>query len=241
MSKEIGFILYRGPSLLDGSPIAVVATMASSNRKTGLTGKRNMVQTWIIRTDIEPHIAAKKGLDYSVCGDCIHRPVNGDTCYLTLFQAPLAVYRGVQRGIYSTDIDLFYREIQNRKVRFGAYGDPAAVNAQLWIDIAAQCLGYTGYTHQFDHPNFDRAILSVVMRSIDTEKQALESNERYFRVKNPEMPALPGEVECLSDSKGMLCSDCLVCDGGEKGKSVYINVHGANASKFNPNIIAIAA
>ena len=95
-----------------------------------------MVQTWIIRTDIEPHIAAKKGLDYSVCGDCIHRPVNGDTCYVTLFQAPLAVYRGVQRGIYSTDLDLFYREIQNRKVRFGAYGDPAAVNAQLWIDIA---------------------------------------------------------------------------------------------------------
>ena len=48
VSKEIGFILYRGPSLLDGSPIVVVATMASSNRKTGLTGKKNMVQVWIL-------------------------------------------------------------------------------------------------------------------------------------------------------------------------------------------------
>jgi hypothetical protein len=160
---------------------------------------------------------------------------------VTLFQAPLAVFNAYHRGAYSNDIDSFYAAISNRKVRFGAYGDPAAVNAKLWIDIAGKCLGNTGYTHQAAHAAFDPKILDVVMLSIDTPEQAIATNNRYFRVKTPDMPALPGEVECLSDSKDMLCSDCLVCDGGKKGKSVYINVHGRNSAAFNPNIIAIAA
>ena len=38
-----GFILYRGPSILDGTPIVVVATMKTANPKTG-----DMIQTFII-------------------------------------------------------------------------------------------------------------------------------------------------------------------------------------------------
>ncbi len=50
---------------------------------------------------------------------------------------------------------------------------------------------------------------------------------------------LKREIECLSDSRGMTCEQCMVCDGGDKGKSIYITVHGAKASKFNPDLIAI--
>jgi len=244
--KSKGYILYTGPSVLDGAPIAVIATMASNNVKTGPKGVRNMIQTWIIRTDIAPHIAARDGLDSSVCGDCIHKPTNGGTCYVTLFQAPLQVYKGYHSGIYSHDLGAFEKALEGRTLRIGAYGDGAAAPADMWLKYAAIALGHTGYTHQIDHPNFDRRLLDVLMVSIDTEKQALSvpTGSRYFRVKAPLDPVLAGEVECLSDSVGKTCAECLLCDGAQrgKGKNVYITVHGSRASKFNPSdIIAIAA
>jgi hypothetical protein len=76
------------------------------------------------------------------------------------------------------------------------------------------------------------------MASIDTPEQARLTTARYFRVKLVDEPALPREVECLADSIGKACADCLLCDGGAKGKSVYINVHGAKESNY---IIARAA
>jgi len=55
--KPSGFILYRGPSLLDGKPIVVVAiTKESKNSKTG-----SMLQTYIIRSDMHPVAAVRKG------------------------------------------------------------------------------------------------------------------------------------------------------------------------------------
>jgi hypothetical protein len=48
MSK-LPIVLYRGPSLLDGSPIVAIATIGSTNVKTG-----PMVQTWILRADMNP-------------------------------------------------------------------------------------------------------------------------------------------------------------------------------------------
>lgn len=228
--KDRGFVLYQGPSALDGAPIVCIATLSSNNVKTG-----DMVQTWIIRSDIEPHTAQKTGADSSVCGDCPHRPEKMNTCYVTTFQAPLAVYRGFHRGIYCTDQEKMVRTLRGRKIRFGAYGDPAAVPFRVWESLAAIASGHTGYTHQENHPLFDVRLLDLVMVSVDTEKQAQETQGRYFRVKTPDAPALPGETECLSDARGMSCADCLLCDGTGrgKGKSVYINVHGAKAANFD--------
>ena len=45
--REKGFIIYDGPSMLDGEPIVAIATMKTSNRKTG-----EMVQVWILRSDV---------------------------------------------------------------------------------------------------------------------------------------------------------------------------------------------
>jgi hypothetical protein len=63
--KEKGFILYEGKSVLDGAPIVYIATLSTSNRKTG-----DMVQTWILRSDINPVEASKQKLDASICGNC---------------------------------------------------------------------------------------------------------------------------------------------------------------------------
>ena len=77
-AKFTGVILYQGASALDGAPIVVIAnriTAASTNAKTGA-----MIQTFIIRSDIDPLTALKTGFDASVCGDCQHRPANNGSC-----------------------------------------------------------------------------------------------------------------------------------------------------------------
>ena len=93
-------IIYQGPSRIDGSPIVVVATKKSNNTKTG-----DMVQTWIIRSDMKPSEAVQQGLDDAICGDCQARPImktqgtgSGD-CYVTMM-GPAAVYKTFKAGKY---------------------------------------------------------------------------------------------------------------------------------------------
>ena len=241
MAKPNGYVLYEGPSLLDGKPIVVVATMSTNNAKTG-----DMVQTWILRSDIEPHKALQTGDDSSVCGNCIHRPAKQGSCYVTVFQAPLTVYRAYHRGAYSYDTAEFKTRLATRKLRIGAYGDGAAAPATMWLEYTQVAMGHTGYTHQIDHAGFDKRMLDVAMVSADTEAQARKLQAqgiRYFRTirEGIDAPLERREVECLSDSMGRSCADCLLCDGGTKGQSVYINIHGAKASNYNPDIIAVAA
>ncbi len=56
-----GFVLYQGPSLLDGLPIVAIATMRSTNPKTG-----PVPQTWILRADVPPMDAVRTGADASI-------------------------------------------------------------------------------------------------------------------------------------------------------------------------------
>lgn len=238
--KPRGYILFEGASQLDGAPIVAIATMSTNNEKTG-----NMVQTWILRQDIAPHYALKTGADVSICGDCIHRPANQGSCYVTVFQAPLGVYKAYKRGNYSRDTGEFKSRLAGRRLRLGAYGDPAAVPTNVWFEYVAIAAGHTGYTHQWARPGFDPDLLQFVMASADTAEHAIELNSRgirYFRTIRQDDDKLPREIECLSDSIGKSCEDCLLCDGSKrgKGKSVYINIHGAKASKFNPDLIARA-
>ena len=44
-----GVVFYEGPSMLDGKPIVAIATPSTENRKTG-----DMIQTWILRRNIDP-------------------------------------------------------------------------------------------------------------------------------------------------------------------------------------------
>jgi hypothetical protein len=129
LPKINGVVLYDGPSMLDGKPIVVVATLNSANAKTG-----NMVQTWIIRSDVHPLDALDTGGDYSICGTCPHRK---RTCYVNVSQAPSAVYRTYKAGKYPTfDATLHAGLFMGRKVRLGAYGDPAAAPFEVMQQVA---------------------------------------------------------------------------------------------------------
>ena len=65
-----GYLRYYGALLLDGKPIMVVALLKSRSGKTG-----NMVQTYIMRSDMNPMKASKMGEDFSICGNCPHKGI----------------------------------------------------------------------------------------------------------------------------------------------------------------------
>jgi hypothetical protein len=63
---------WRGPSLVDGSPVVLLLSGLSSDSTNPKTGP--MAQSWILRADMPPHVAVKTGADEAVCGKCPLRP-----------------------------------------------------------------------------------------------------------------------------------------------------------------------
>lgn len=228
-----GYILWKGLSLIDNQPIVVIATgfTRAGNRKTGA-----MIQVWIIRSDIDPVIAIHNGENGSVCGNCKHRPNNEfnptgwGTCYVNVGQAPLAVYNAYKRGVYShlDDLSIFF----GRRVRFGAYGDPAAVPVHIWQSITAYCDRHTAYTHQWR--NCDQRLRDIAMASVDTPAEMERANAmgwRTFRVRTPDEPLTPTERVCpASEERGKIaqCQTCMACHGGgNKRAGIAILAHGS--------------
>lgn len=234
MPKPAGFIFYEGPSLLDGSPIVAIATLSTSNAKTG-----NMVQTWILRSDMTPLDASQQKLDSAICGSCPHRHSVGGACYVNVGQAPQGIYRAYARGRYPSVRDVNVRELlTGRKLRMGAYGDPAAVPYETWRALLQFVDGHTGYTHQIRHRNFDKRMLELCMVSADTPKAAAVAHEqgaKTFRIAVDITDRLPGEIECLSDAVGMSCADCGLCKGSTSPQNIVIQVHGSRSGRFLNN------
>ena len=252
MSASNARIIYQAPSLIDGQPIVVIMTgfsRGSANAKTG-----NMMQTWIIRSDIDPIRAINTGADASICGSCPLRGIvtldrvvtsrrrrrtnHGRSCYVAVRQAPRAVYDAFRRGRYSTVLsDRDRLKIVNRFVRFGSYGDPCAVPYWVWRDLSRESLGHTGYTHQWETGRFWR-YRSLLMASVETTEQrddAREKGWRTFRTMSPDTEPETGEFRCPASKEAgqrMDCERCNACDGQTKsgrGVSVAITVHGSPA------------
>lgn len=252
MAKPNGFILYEGPSLLDGAPIVAIAVgtaRKSTNDKTG-----NMLQTFILRADVEPIAALKSGEDASVCGDCKHRPALGGSCYVNVGQAPLAVYRAYRRGVYphAAAFDKGQHSSRaameqigaGRVVRLGTYGDPAAVPVGTWEALTALAAGRTGYTHQWANEAltaYHKArLMALVMASCDSPEEAQLARTmglRYFRVMTPSETAGAREFTCPASEeagKRTSCAQCKACDGTSRPgqASPVIVAHGIHARKF---------
>jgi hypothetical protein len=196
MTKINGAIIYRGPSMLDGAPIVVVVTGLAKSSRNAKTG--DMLQTWIVRDDVNPIEAAKTGQDETVCGDCVHRPINGGSCYVKLFQAPLNIFKSAHRGIYPTVIDL--NDIAalgvDRVVRLGSYGDPAAVPVGVWEALTAHASAWTGYTHQWRNAPH---LVSLCMASADSAAEQVMAKAmgwRTFRVRTASEPVMAKEFIC---------------------------------------------
>jgi hypothetical protein len=240
-SRSNGVILWQGASLLDGAPLVVIAVgtaHASSNSKTG-----GMLQTYILRDDVDPVAAVRTGADVSICGDCPHRghpsspgqarAMEGRTCYVNIGQGPTGVFKAYKRGRYPLATDLAAIG-EGRNVRLGTYGDPAAVPAFVWRLLTLRAKGRTGYTHQW---RTARDLRGLCMASVDNEREAETARAlgwRYFRVAMPgDLARMPLESICPASAEAgrkLQCAQCLACGGadGRRG-SIVIQAHGGTA------------
>ena len=234
-----GFVFYRGPSPIDSAPIVAIATLKSVNGKTG-----DMVQTWILRTDVSPLDAIQSGADVSICGNCAHRGRKGKkrTCYVDIGKSPSSVWSAYHRGQYidlSDDPDTAAHLINGRIVRMGAYGDPAMVPVKQWRMLLATAAGRTGYTHAWRRM-WAQALRPYVMASVDSVQEqdiARAMGWRTFRVRTETEPLESNEFACPASPEAgnkKQCIDCQACDGADRpGKaSAAIIVHGAMAKHF---------
>ena len=232
-NKTQGFVIYRGPSLINGKPITVVVTALkrSKNEKTG-----DMVQVYIL-ANIKPTTAVYSGDDEAVCGDCIHRYVGGTgSCYVNPAHGPLGIFKGLENNSYQyVTPEQAGDEVAGRIIRLGAYGDPAAVPIEVWDALLAKAEGWTGYTHQwrrgFAQPHKRYCMASC--ESIAHRQHAQRKGWRTFRIRADAADALAqGEFQCpasAEEGKRLQCEQCGACSGGEAQRaSVAIIVHGTN-------------
>ncbi len=238
--KPSGYIVYRGPSLLNGAPIVVVAIVSSSNVKTG-----NMVQTYILADNSKSPVQSARDLDdAAICGDCPHRRGMGGSCYVNLGQGARAVLDGVNRGIYPVAGADLAQLIANRMVRLGTYGDPAAVPASVWRFLLSNAAGSTGYTHQWRNER-GLAVRDFCMASADTEADrdlARSMGFRTFRVRTSDAPIMPGEFICPASAeagKTKTCASCGACAGGTASRKAdpVIIVHGTLHKRFELSLV----
>lgn len=228
-------IIYRGPSLYDGAPIVVIATYTTANRKTG-----GVVQTYILREDIDPRDASKSGADASICGTCPHRGevttdparkiAKGRTCYVNLGQGVLIAWRAFQRGVYPAAARQRERAAigAGRVVRIGTYGNPSCVPDHVWDDLLTDCKSWTAYNHG-EPWRPDLAMQSA--DSYEEARAAWQRGQRTFRVLQ-DLSELDKENEILCPAskeagKRTTCAKCLLCAGTstKSPKSVAIPMH----------------
>jgi hypothetical protein len=233
--------------MIDGEPIVVIATgfqRRSANPKTG-----DMIQSWILRRDVNPFVAIHTGADASICGNCPLRGVIDKSkrrsvnrrraCYVSVHQAPLAVYKAYKRGRYEpfdrqSHIDLF----RSRMLRIGSYGDPCAVPYSVWSMLAKVAQGRTGYTHQWQTARFwrYRYLVMASVESLEQSQQAQERGWRTFRTAPAGEQPVSGEFACPASAEQghrLTCEQCGACDGAngrQHRASVVIQVHGSPAT-----------
>lgn len=227
--KPTGYIVFEGASELNGEPIVAIITLNSVNEKTG-----NMVQLWILRSDMHPSLAKKTAMDDAICGQCQFRQSLGGACYVTIHQAPAAVYRTYSKGNYPELED--FSILEGRNIRFGAYGDPAAIPVSVLVTLKRYAKNNTSYTHQWKDNKDNETLKQVSMASVDSLAEAEEASKagyRWFRVTNDIKTLRSDEIICPNTTKGINCADCNLCSGTSKNaKSIVIEAHGMQSKRF---------
>ena len=162
--EQGGYVLYEGPSVVNGNPIVAIVTglgeVPSSNAKTGAEA-----QTWIMPASCPPTEAVKNHADADVCFHCDYRPLvaaelrladptgKHPICYVNTGRGgPLQIWCRWEAGQYerkSAEIIGQIAKDRKRPIRLGSWGDPAAVPKRLWDEMLFVQTAHTGYTHQW--------------------------------------------------------------------------------------------
>lgn len=233
MAKQLGYVLERKLSPLDGKPIVVIMTIGkSTNTKTG-----DMIQTYILREDLSPVEAIKLGEDFSICGDCPHRrkynPLTDKyerSCYVNAGQGPLSVWKAYKAGRYKmlwTNEEL-ETAVSGRKVRWGTYGDPSLCDPKIVRWLNKYNAGHTGYTHQW-RQEWAQVFQGIFQASCDGFSDYLNATETGWRTFSVVPKGYtPNKIKLcpatVSNSQAQ-CVTCSLCDGAKA--DIYVEAHGS--------------
>jgi hypothetical protein len=228
MKKVKGFIIDRGLSPIDGKPYVAILTLKSTNRKTG-----DMAQVFILREDINPVAAINTGEDYSICGNCPHRKdaLGQRSCYVNVGQGPNSVWKAYKRGAYS---ELNYLKLslalKNRRIRWGAYGDPSVIDPGIVIALNAFATGHTGYTHQW-REEFAQEFKGIFQASCDGFNDYLEATAHGWKtfvvVSKNVTPIYAKQCPATVDNSEAQCITCKLCDGAKR--DIFVHAHGTGS------------
>jgi len=241
------YLLYDGPSQIDATRVGVVAYVGGLNKKTV-----GMVETYILTHAHDPHEAAVRGEDVSICGGCpqrlflarqesARRKAEGNTdpvamCYVMQARGPRRAWEAwIEGRAQPMDLGVLARL---QPVRMGTYGDPCAVPFDVWAPLlTTEGARWTGYTHQWRSPFVGTEWQALVMASVDSPKlqrKAAAAGWRTFRARRwvdgePE-PIGKGEHTCPASREAGGKTTCIMCNkcGGTStpGKHVVIIDHG---------------
>ena len=229
--KHKGYVLWRGLSPINHQPIVAILTVESANRKTG-----NMAQVWILAENGDPVDNVQDGGDVAICGNCPHRKnaMGVRTCYVNVGQAPLSVYRAWKAGKYphcrTVDYDRWQAILKPLKVRWGAYGDPAMLPANLVSAVNASVCGHTGYTHQWRQPwaEWTRGVFQASCDGLLDYVDASSQGWRTFTVvKKGYTPDYAKQCPATVENSQAQCLTCKLCDGAKS--DIFVNAHGPSA------------
>ena len=254
IARAPGVILYHGASAYDGAAIAAVLTLkASANPKTG-----DMPQVYILSATSHPVQAQATGGDASVCGACPLRPIlakrkgkGAPRCYVSTFQAPAAVYKAFRRGSYAAlpledpgALALLRKRLRGRPVRWGAYGDPAAIPSGIVQRISralssAGATGHTAYTHGWRSRPDLQALAMASVDSLEELREAQADGWRTFRVAALEGigQGAPREIICPATLEGgslTNCARCKLCDGARGPEDARASIRVADHGPGSP-------
>ena len=223
------YILQRGT--VNGQAYFVAASgfsRKSGNRKTG-----DMIQIWIMLQDVSPVAAVQSGLDAAtICQGCPFASGNG--CYVNVGQAPLGIYKAAQKNLPEMHPKDYAKFFNGRKVRFGAYGNPTLIPLSIVKAIARASAGWTGYFHNWKGmPKAKREGYNrYFMASTETASSYELAKSLQLRVFHVSPVKPENSVECLSDSRGLTCEECQLCQGWHKpAKDIWINPHGSTMKR----------
>lgn len=230
--NDKGYVVYQGPSAINGEEIVAIVTMGSDNPKTG-----DMTQLWILSANESPLAASKSGGDSSVCGGCTLRHHLDGACYVNIGLAPEQIWKSWKRGIYpvlaDNDLDL----LDEKPMRLGAYGDPAALPMGLLQKLTVYAPNHTSYSHQWmDASDELKEISMASVESIEGYQEATSQGWRTYRIIEEAGALMEGEIMCPAITNGTQCADCKLCSGNAiKAKNIAIPAHGSRKGKFGVN------
>jgi len=222
------YIIHETPS------IVAIVTRGTKNPKTG-----PMLQIWLLERDKHPSESRSSGSDAeTTCQGCPLASRGG--CYVQ--DNPLnAIWGAYKRGVYShlefgsPEWDAFW---EGKAVRFGAFGNPSLLPLAMVSDIVSRSRRHTGYFHDWHWMQPETAVAygRFFMASVEPHRiaQAKSLGLRFFATLPEGKPAPKGAIECLSDAKGLSCSECGLCDGTKRREtlpSVWIRPHGSQKKK----------